>query len=58
MTKPFYITRDKVWHVRLTYFGKRITIGYYKNESEAILAHNDAQIRFFGNDARLIHIPA
>lgn len=55
MTRPYYIKRDNKWHVRVLYFGKIIPIGYYKTQEEAIKHHNEAQVRYFGNEARLLH---
>ena len=35
------------WRARVTINGERITLGYFKEKSEAILARKEAEIRFY-----------
>lgn len=44
------------WISKIKYDGKRIHLGYFNSSLEAAIAYNAAQVRYFGDDARLIHI--
>lgn len=53
------VTFDKThnkWYVHFIYFGRRIRYGYHDTEEQAAIAYNEAQIQFFGNDARLNYV--
>ena len=44
--------RDKVWRADIRINGKRISLGSFKNETDAANAYNDACLKHFGEYAR------
>lgn len=48
--------KDNKWTSRIKANGKRISLGYFRDEMAAAIAYNNAAIKFFGPFARLNQI--
>ena len=46
-----YIQSQKRWRASITFEGRSISIGNYRNQDEAALNYNKAAIHYFGKDA-------
>ncbi len=44
----YFFKRDKTWQAQLTYLGKRIHLGYFKEIEDAIKARKLASKRYYG----------